>query len=72
MLERKKVITRKDIIYKNGFPANIDLNKKIVIQITPRPEQSVVLYTANLTGKPTRSYFGYEFSDRYELGIFEL
>lgn len=68
----KTMITRADATYLNGFPADLDIDGSIIVQVTEKPMQSIVLYCSKHTGKPTRSYFGFDFSDKYYLGIFEL
>jgi len=68
----RKPIERPDVTYPNNFPANIDFKLRVIIQITEKPEQSVVLYTCSETGKPTRSYLPLSFSDRYCHGITEI
>jgi len=68
----KKELTKNDVTYENGFPANIDQEEPIFVQITDRPMQSVVLYKSIHSHKHTRSYFGFEFADKYKTGIYEL
>ena len=65
-------ITKDDLIYKDGFPANIDLRKMIVVQVTKDFQQSVILYSCNLKGKTVRCYLPYDIGEKYCSGIFVL
>lgn len=56
--------------YKNGFPANISFDHKIVVQIVKEPMQSVVLYTCKINNKQTRCFLGYGMSRLFEEGIY--
>ena len=69
MKNRARTLDSQD---SNHFPANIDFARKVIVQITEKPEQSVVLYTCKVTGSPTRSYLPLSFADRYTHGIFEI
>ena len=68
----KREIERADLIYGNGFPANINFDMRVIVQVVPKPEQSVILYTCVITGKPTRCYLRYEIAEKYFQGIHEI
>lgn len=59
-----------DISYENGFPANIDMNSKFVVQITERPYQSVILYKCKIKNKSTRSFLPFEHGEKYNPGLY--
>jgi len=65
----RRNIGKDDITYPNHFPANINKDRMIVVQITPQPEQSVVLYECKITGNQTRCYLPLSFGTRYIHGI---
>jgi len=65
-----KDLKLEDCIHEHGFPANLDKNFMIVVQVMPRPEQSIILYTSYIYRKISRSYFPFSFSDKYKDGIY--
>lgn len=66
---RMKEFNHKVIHHKNGFPADIDANKPITVQVTKEPLQSVVLYTSSATGRDTRCYLPLSIGREYDPGI---
>ena len=48
-------LQRKDCVYENGFPANIEWCFTVVVQIA-EDYQGIILYTSKTTGKQCKSY----------------
>ena len=61
-----------DIIYDSGFPSNINFKKKVIIQITASPVQSVILYMCKITDVWTRSYLPISASNEFQEGIYDI
>lgn len=64
------IMTIADLKYEDGFPANIDESKKIIVQIGSGHRQGVVLYTCKITGRQDRCYLGLELNRVYVEDIY--
>ena len=71
--DKRKHITIGDVISNKAgdFPANIEHGQRVIVQITPRTMQSVILYTSK-SGGQNRCYLPFEFDKKYFEGLFEL
>lgn len=65
-------LRKSDCSYENGFPANIDWDYPVVVQLLGN-KQGVVLYECGHTGKHSRCYLPLELGDRFasQLRIFD-
>ena len=62
-------LNKKDITSKNGFPANIDKSKNIVVQMPNHIyKQGVVLYFCSLNGDESSSYLPID--TKYDHGLY--
>jgi len=66
----KNTITKEDLLYSAGFPANMDMTKLIVVQIGQQDYQSIVLYTCSITGHTEKSGLPIEFNKKHKEGIY--
>jgi len=55
----------RDLKYADGFPANIDLNHLVVVQIQTGDKQGVVLYTCKERNVQDRCYLPLELNKVY-------
>ena len=64
--------TKEDILYADGFPANVNLNATIVVQVTKPKMQSVILYYCKITNNLTRSFLPLNIGEVYDEGIYSF
>lgn len=66
----KMKFTIDDIKYKEGFPANIQMDKPIIVQVIKPRQQSCVLYYCYITGHLSRCYLPLEIGENFDEGIY--
>ena len=59
-----------DINSKEGFPANIDTSKPVVVQVMEPNYQSCVLYYSAMTERLSRCYLPLEIGEKFKTGIY--
>ena len=62
-------LKKTDCTYDNSFPANINWDNPVVVQISER-EQGVVLYTCKIRNTQTRCFLPNDFADKYTNRIY--
>ena len=62
-------LQRNDCINEGSFPANIDWNFRIVVQIREQG-QGIVLYKCKIKGTQQQCFLPLEFRDRYTNNIY--
>jgi hypothetical protein len=62
-------LKKTDCTYDNSFPANINWDNPVVVQICER-EQGVVLYTCKIKNTQTRCFLPSDFADKYTNRIY--
>ncbi len=62
---KKLYIEMKDLKYVYGFPANIDKEHPVVVQIMSGDRQGIILYRCSIEGTQTRSFLPTSLNEMY-------
>lgn len=66
----KTTMRMSDLKHTDGFPANIDRTKLVIVQIQKLNKQGVVLYTCKDTKKQDRCYLPLDLNSKYSENIY--